>query len=107
MQQRDRRSHEGGDDPRLVVADVLSLKRGARADLALEAGAAVNDGVVAEEGEGDEDGGEGEDAGAAESRHGDKGLDTDRSNREDAVDLRVGGFVLSAGNADGGLEIAE
>ncbi len=89
-----------------MVADVLALKRGAGADFTLEAGAAVNDGVMAKESEGDEHGSEGEDVGAAESRHGDKGLDTDCSDGEGAVHLRIGSFVLSAGDADGGLEIA-
>ena len=89
-----------------MVADVLALKRGAGADFALEAGAGVNDGVMAKESEGDEHGSEGEDVGTAESRYGDKSLDTDCSDGEGAVHLRIGSFVLSAGDADGGLEIA-
>jgi hypothetical protein len=48
VQRRNDCSHQGGHNPRLVVANVFKLERGARAVLALKPGAAMNDGVVAE-----------------------------------------------------------
>ena len=79
--------HDRCDYPGLMIADILELKRRARADLALEARASVDDGVVAEEGEGDEEGCEWEGGGAAEGGDGDKGLDADRRDGQDAVDF--------------------
>jgi hypothetical protein len=51
--ERDRRRHETGHDPGLVVADVLALERRTRAHFILESRIPVNDGVVAKQGEGE------------------------------------------------------
>lgn len=89
-----------------MIADILDLERRARADLALEARASVDDGVVAEEREGDEEGREWEGAGAAEGCDGDKGLDADGRDGQDAVDFGVCRLCLGAGKARRGLEVA-
>ncbi len=90
-----------------MVADVLELEWGARADLALEARAPVDNGVVAEEGEGEEECCRRETAGATERRGGDEGLDADDCDGQRAVHLGCGGIWLGVGEGRRGLEIAE